>query len=38
MFFPQSCACPQFDAYAQKCIENGVDLSDWRIGVEFCRK
>ena len=34
----QTCACPQFDAYAQKCIELGVDLNDWREEVEFCRK
>ncbi|KAL5248251.1 hypothetical protein ACHWQZ_G017435 [Mnemiopsis leidyi] len=32
----ETCACPQFDAYAQKCIENGVDLNDWREEVAFC--
>ncbi|KAL5268608.1 hypothetical protein ACHWQZ_G002453 [Mnemiopsis leidyi] len=31
-----SCACDQLEVYAQQCIENGVDLSNWRVEVEFC--
>ena len=34
----QSFACPQFDTYADSCIANGVDLSNWRESVEFCRE
>ena len=33
-----SCACSQFDVYAQLCIDAGVDLSNWREDVVGCRK
>ncbi|KAL5268609.1 hypothetical protein ACHWQZ_G002453 [Mnemiopsis leidyi] len=35
-FGDRSCACPEFDNYAEECISNGVDLSNWRQSVEFC--
>ena len=34
----QACACSQFDIYAVQCNQNGVDLSNWRESVDYCRK
>jgi len=35
-FLKEDCACDELDAYAQTCIENGVDLSNWREEVSYC--
>jgi len=35
-FIDESCACSELDSYAQTCIENGVDLSNWREEVPYC--
>ena len=34
----ESCACATMDSYAQTCVDSGVDLSDWREDVTFCRE
>ena len=35
-FIDKSCACSQYDSYAQTCIQNGVDLASWRDEVSYC--
>ena len=32
----KNCGCNQFDNYASTCIQNGIDLANWRDSVEFC--
>ncbi|KAL5265386.1 hypothetical protein ACHWQZ_G006189 [Mnemiopsis leidyi] len=34
-FGDQSCACPEFDTYAEQCIASGVDVSRWRESSTF---
>ena len=35
-FIDNSCACSVYDTYASTCVQNGVDLSNWREQVEYC--
>ena len=35
-FIDKSCACSVYDTYATTCVQNGVDLSNWRDQVEYC--
>ena len=34
----QSCACSQYEDYAVECTQRGVDISNWRESVDYCRK
>ena len=34
----QTFACSQYDDYAAQCKLKGVDISNWRESVDYCRK
>lgn len=34
----QSCGCSQLDSYAYTCIDRGIDLTNWREDVAYCRE